>query len=104
MASFFSKLFGGGSSGNDAGPKLGDPVVHEGLIIRTAPEPEGSQFRLAGLIIKETDEGNLERKFVRADVFTSYDEAVDFTLRKGKQIIDEQGQRLFADGEPTGRS
>jgi len=104
MASFFSKLFGGGSADTNAGPKLDDPVAHEGLIIRAAPEPEGSQFRLAGLIIKETDDGNLERKFVRADVFNSYEEAVEFTVRKGQQIIDEQGQRLFADGEPTGRA
>lgn len=104
MASFFSKLFGGWSSDDNAGPKLGDPIAHEGLIIRAAPEPEGSQFRLAGVIIKETDAGELERKFVRADVFSSHDEAIEFTVRKGKQIIDEQGKRLFADGEPTGRA
>lgn len=103
MASFFSKLFGGGSGG-DAGPKQDDPISYEGFVIVAAPEPEGSQYRLTGRIIKETDNGNLEREFVRADVFASRDEAVDFTVRKGKQIIDEQGQGLFADGAETGRA
>ncbi len=104
MASFFSKLFGGGSGGDDAGPKRGDPVPHDGLIIRAAPQSEGGQFRLAGVIIKETETGDLERMFVRADLFTSREEAEDYSIRKGKQIIDEQGQRLFADGADTGRA
>ncbi|NQW01048.1 MAG: transcriptional activator HlyU [Rhodospirillales bacterium] len=104
MASFFSKLFGGGSAADRATPEPGDPVVHAGLVIRAAPEPEGSQFRLAGLIIKETDTGPLQRHFVRADVFADHAEAVDFTIRKGRQIIDEQGDRLFADGQSSGRA
>jgi hypothetical protein len=37
-------------------------------------------------------------------VFTSREEAKEFGVRKGKQIIDEQGDRLFADGAPTGRA
>ncbi len=104
MVSFFAKLFGGGSSDTSASPKRSDPVEHEGLTIRAAPMPEGSQFRLAGVIIKTTDAGPLERLFVRADLFTTREEAEDFTVRKGKQIIDEQGQRLFADGAETGRA
>ena len=103
MASFFSKLFGGGAA-DAAGPKLGEPEAYKGLILRAAPEPEGAQFRLAGVIIKETGDGDLERHFVRADLFTDPDEAIDFALRKGRQIIDEQGDRLFADGEKTGRA
>lgn len=104
MASFFSKLFGGGSGGGDAAPKMSDPVSYEGLVIRAAPVAEGSQYRLSGVIIKEAETGDLQRNFVRADIFTSREEAEDFTVRKGKQIIDEQGKRLFADGAETGRA
>jgi hypothetical protein len=36
-----------------------------------------------------------EHKFIRADRFASLDEAVDCSLSKGRQMIDEQGERLF---------
>ena len=34
-------------------------------------------------------------RFLRADMIQSRDEAERFTLLKAKQIIDEQGERLF---------
>ncbi len=103
MASFFSKLFGGAGA-KAVVPEKSDPVSYEGLTLQAAPQPEGSQWRLAGVITQETESGLLERHYVRADLFTSRDEAEDFSIRKGKQIIDEQGLRLFADGKPTGRA
>lgn len=103
MISFFSKLFGGGGNA-DAAPTQGDPVDYEGLVIRSSPMADGGQWRLAGVIIKQSDQGPLERQYVRADVFTSREEALDFGVRKGKQIIDEQGDRLFADGALTERA
>jgi len=39
----------------------------------------------------------LVHEFVRADVFTSMDDAVECTVRKGKLIIDQNGPNLFAD-------
>lgn len=104
MASFFSKLFGGGTGNKTVSPEKSDPVSYEGLILQAAPQAEGNQWRLAGVIIHESETGPLERQFVRADLFTSRNEAEEFSIRKGKQIIDEQGKRLFADGAPTGRA
>ena len=108
MASFFSKLFGSGKSDSEGGAaKRGDPVTYEGFVIQAAPERAGDQWRLAGVIIKQgagEGGGDLERTFLRADSFSSQDEAENFAIRKGKQIIDEQGERLFADGAPTGRA
>lgn len=101
MASFFSKLFGGDST--PKAPAVSDPVEYEGFLIRAAPQPEDSQWRLAGTITQEQDDAQMERAFIRADVFTSRDEAEKFTVSKGKQIIDEQGKNLFADGAETGR-
>lgn len=104
MAGFFSKIFGGGKESGGGGVKRGDPVTYEGLTIQAAPEPAGDQWRLAGVIVKKSEDGDLERSFMRADTFPSRDEAESFAIRKGKQIIDEQGERLFADGEPSGRA
>ncbi|NNF76936.1 MAG: transcriptional activator HlyU [Rhizobiales bacterium] len=104
MASFLSKLFGGSSSKSARGSKRSDPVSYNDLVIQAAPEEAGDQWRLAGFIIKQSDDGPLERKFLRADTFPSRDEAIEYAVRKAKQIIDEQGARLFADGEPTGRA
>jgi hypothetical protein len=36
-----------------------------------------------------------EHKFVRADRFAALDDVVSITLNKGRQLIDEQGDRLF---------
>jgi len=104
MTSFFSKLFGGGSDKGDSVPVRGDPISYAGLTIQAAPVSAEGQWRLAGYIVKETADGNLERNFLRADLFASKEEAETFAIRKGRQIIDEQGERLFADGEPEGRA
>ena len=37
-----------------------------------------------------------EHRFIRADAFASYDEAVKFTLGKARQIVDLQGERMFS--------
>ena len=103
--SIFSKLFGGGAPKEPESPKREDPVEHEGLMIIAAPEKaDGGQWRLAGYIQKNTENGEMERFFLRADTFPSRQEAIDFAHRKGRQIIDQQGDRLFADGAPTGRA
>ena len=104
MISFLSKLFGGSTNRLDDAPSQGVSVEHKGLIICPSPISDGGQWRLAGVIIKQSDQGRLERHYVRADVFSSCEEAEEFSVRKGKQIIDEQDTRLFADGIETGRA
>ena len=107
MASFLSRLFGGLTGKPAEGeetPKRGEAVDYEGFKIRPAPEKADSQWRLAGVIVKPGDDGDLERVFIRADLFTSREEAETFAIRKGQQIIDEQGDRLFADGAPSGHA
>ncbi len=111
MGSFFSRLFGGSSG--DSGPKRSKPTQYKDYLICAAPQRSGDSWNLAGVIIKPGEDGenaeegedtNMEREFIRADIFTSQDEAISFSLRKGEQIIDEQGARLFANGEKTGRA
>ena len=103
MLSFFSKLFGSAESQKEKVPNQGNSVEYQGLIIRSAPIAEGGQWRVSGVIIKQFDGALFQRDFVRADVVGNREEAEVLSVRKGKQIIDEQGDKLFDDGVKTGR-
>lgn len=94
MAGFLKKLFSGGQ---DSSPTQ-EAEPYEGCMIAPAPENAGGTWRVAGTITKEIDGEIYERTFVRADTFTGQDEAVKFTLLKGRQIIDQNGKGLFSDG------
>ncbi len=106
--SFFSKLFGGVVPKEQEATQKEDPVLYKDFSIRAAPEKaDNGQWRLSGYIVKacESDDGfDMERYFLRADTFPTREEAIDFSVRKGRQIVDEQGDRLFASGEATGRT
>jgi hypothetical protein len=101
MASFFSKIlsaFGSGQQGaaQEKAPQS-EPQSHGEYLIHATPMKEGGQYRLAGRIEKQVDGETLVHNFVRADLFTSLDEANDFTFRKARLIIDQNGASLFAD-------
>ena len=107
MAGFLSRLFGGGGGDAPKTVERSEPESYQGFDIVAAPEPEGEQWRLGGFIVKRAeaaDGPDLERQFIRADTFATRDDAVQWSLRKGRQIIDERGDKLFADGAPTGRA
>lgn len=101
MASFFSRLgslFSGGA--NEKGHENEQAVqstVHKECIIFAEPVKEGTQYRLQGRIEKEVDGETLTRTFIRADLFASQDEAIEWSLKKGQQIIDQNGRSLFSD-------
>ena len=92
--SFLKKLFGGGAAA-DASPKTAKKAEYKGYIIEAQPYKEGGQFQLAGVIRKEIGGAMKEHRFVRADRFTTIDDATEIALSKGRQIIDEQGDRIF---------
>lgn len=104
MASFISKIlsaFSGGGS-TPAQPKTVEPREYDGCRVFATPQREGSQFRLAGRIEKDVNGEVLTRTFIRADIFTTEDDAVEFTFRKGEQIIQQSRASLFADGAKSG--
>lgn len=103
MASFFSSLLSA-FSGKDKparAAKGADPVSYGDCLIYPEPLPEGGQYRLAGRIEKEVNGEILVRHVIRADMFSSMDDAVTFTIRKAEQIIDQNGPSLFSDGEKS---
>ncbi len=68
---------------------------YKGFTLAAAPIKEGGQYRLAGVITKEIDGVMREHRFVRADVFSSIDEAEEFALRKAELIVDQSGDKIF---------
>ena len=96
--SFLKKLFGGGSSeAPEAGTaKPAKQVEHKGFIIRATPFKEGGQYQTCGVVVREIDGAVKEHRFIRADRFASLDDAVSVALSKGRQLVDEQGERLFS--------
>ena len=89
--SWLKKIFGGGEASANAGAAR----EYKGYSITATPIKEGGQFRLAGMISKEIGGVVKEHKFVRADLFTGKDEAVQFAFVKGELIIDQSGDGMF---------
>ncbi len=69
---------------------VAEAVEYKGYLIQPAPKKEKSNFHTAGYIRKEGADGQLKEKyFIRADTHTDMQPAIDHSVLKGKQIIDE---------------
>lgn len=97
ISSLFGGLFGRKEAPGES-PAAEAASEYKGYAIRPAPRRQGSNWLLAGTIAKAFPEGTKEHHFVRADTFASRDEAAAFAVTKAKQIIDEQGDRIFGEG------
>ena len=96
LGGLMKKLFGGGDAGEESGDNpIGEAAEHKGCAIQPIVMQKGSQYLTAGIISKEFPDGERAHRFVRADTHSSTDQAHEFTIVKGRQIIDEQGDRLF---------
>ena len=96
--SFLKRLFGLGSSEGAGEPeqaKAAKEIEHKGFRVQATPFKQEGQFQTCGVVSKEIDGVVKEHRFVRADRFAGLDDAVDVSIRKGIQLIDEQGDRLF---------
>lgn len=86
--SLLSRLFGSKSEKPEATPSSED---HKGFRITPKPIREGGQFRVSALIEKD----GRRHELIRADTMASLEEAMVLSLAKARQMIDEQGERLF---------
>ena len=96
--SFLKKLFGGGGEKAASEPVVAGEAEHRGFAIKATPFKQDGQYQTCGVISKDVGGEIKEHRFIRADRFAGLDEAVQLTLSKGRQIIDEQGEKLF--GQP----
>lgn len=84
-----------GRAGGSAEPAI-PTIEYKGYRIRPAPVADKGQYRIAGTIEKDSPGGVSEHRFVRADMSPSRDDAIEFTVAKAKQIIDQQGDSIFS--------
>lgn len=90
--SILSRLFGGTPK-----PEARAEHVEEykGFRIIAAPQEERDGFRVGARIEHEVDGEVRVHHFLRADVLRDRATAEAFSIRKAKQVIDEQGERIF---------
>ena len=95
--SFLKRLFGLGGAGGDepAAATVGEAEDYKGFSVQAAPFKEGGQYQTCALITKEVGGVLREHRLIRADRFPSLDDAIETSKRKARQMIDEQGERLF---------
>lgn len=91
--SFLKKLFGGQEK--EATPVKS--LEYKGFTIAATPYKDSGQYQTCGVISIDKDGARREHKFIRADRFATLEEATEFSLGKGRQIVDQQGGRLFGD-------
>jgi hypothetical protein len=89
---FWSRLFGGKPAEE---PVSGASEEHKGFRITPKPIREGGHWRVAARIEKEVAGVACVHDLVRADTSTSPEDARAMSLAKARQMIDEQGERLF---------
>jgi hypothetical protein len=98
MLSFLSALWrriSAPGAGTDAGEAEQPSVEYNGYRIRPTPYAARGQFQTAGVIEKDFADGTKQYRFVRAETHPSSADAASFAISKGKQIINEQGDRVF---------
>ncbi len=89
LGNFFKSILG------DKTPKAAEPVTYKGFSIEAMPLDEGGKFRTAGYISGELN-GEIKRiQFIRADQNASHQAAIDHSITKAQQIIDERGTSLL---------
>jgi hypothetical protein len=91
----FGKLIKSLLVGSSAADEPSEPVEYKGLTIEAAPINEEGKYRTAGYISGEI-EGEIKRvQFIRADINSDRQTAIDHSISKAQQIIDERGPELL---------
>jgi hypothetical protein len=81
--------------GREAAEAAGPATEYNGYRIRPAPYRRNGQYQTCGIIEKEVAGEIKEHRFIRAEAHPSREAAAAFSIAKAKQLIDEQGERLF---------
>ncbi|BDW86362.1 HlyU family transcriptional regulator [Roseicyclus marinus] len=87
--SLFSRLFG-----SSAKPGK-EPEIYKDFRIFPEPQRAAGGYRVAARIEKDLGGETKVHQLMRADTLQTLEEAEAFSIRKAKQVIDEQGERIF---------
>ena len=94
--SFLKRSFGGGpANSGSAGANVVAEEEYQGHRIEATPMKEGDQWRLAARVSKTFGDDTMEHEVIRADLFTSAEDAGRHALAKARQVIDEQGDHIY---------
>ena len=94
MTAMLKGLWGRLFSRDTAEPS-GDAIEYDDYRIRPTPYRSQGQYQTCGVIEKVIAGEVREHRFIRAELHPSREAAVEFSIAKAKQIIDEQGDKLF---------
>ncbi|MBM1221161.1 hypothetical protein JQU17_13085 [Ponticoccus sp. SC2-23] len=89
--SILSRLFGSKGTASEGGSSAGPAEEYNGFTITPEPIKEGGVYRVAARIEKD---GKVHQ-LIRADTLNSKDDAAAASSSKARQMIDEQGDRIF---------
>ena len=93
LGKFFKSIFAGSSS--TSREDVSEPIAYKEFTIEASPINEDGKYRTAGYISGELD-GEIKRiQFIRADQSSDKQAAIDHSISKARQIIDEQGMGLL---------
>ena len=87
---FLSRLFG------KSEPAAPEAILHKDFRILPQPIKEGAVFRIAARVEKDFGAETKVHELIRADTRNSMDEAVESSIAKAKQAIDQLGDSLFS--------
>jgi len=93
LGSFLKSLLVGSSGTEQVKPS--EPVDYKDFSIEAAPINEDGKYRTAGFISGEVDGEAKRIQFIRADQNADLQMAIDHSISKARQIIDEQGKSLL---------
>ena len=94
--SWLSRIFGGGGTSKGGTPPAAGAVeVYQGFRITPTPIREGGQFRISARIEKDVAGETKMHDLIRADTMADQTQAANASVAKAKQMIDEQGERIF---------
>ena len=90
LKALWRRLVGAGAAAGDS-----EVIEYNGYRIRPTPYRRGGEYQTCGVIEKEVAGETKEHRFIRAELHPSREAAIEFSIAKARQIIDEQGERLF---------
>ena len=91
LGNFFKFLLGGAAPTTE----VCEPIDYKGFKIEAMPLDEDGKYRTAGYISGELDGESKRIQFIRADQNADRQMAVDHSIAKAQQIINEQGAKLL---------
>jgi len=95
LGNFIKSILTGRRSVSRSAEEFSEPVQYKEFTIQAAPLSTDRRFRTAGYISGEVN-GEVKRvHFIRADQNADLQVAIDHSLSKARQIIDEMGPKLL---------